>query len=169
MLSHINIYNKFLKSDKDYCIIIEDDCRFTTNNFKKLIIKSLNKVPKDWDIILAGYYIDEDYFKSHKDNNSNLRYNKGFLNIKQFTGLHCYIINKNSVKILLDNLKSSESPFIDWEISSICNKNKLQIYGIYPPIACQPCCDKINVNNINYVYKCNNKHLLSTTNSTKNI
>tara|TARA_B110000208_G_C11743197_1_gene420686 strand:- start:672 stop:1490 length:819 start_codon:yes stop_codon:yes gene_type:complete len=164
MISHINVFKKFLLSDKDYCIILEDDCRFIVDDFKKSVMEYIKNVPKDWDVILAGYHIDEDWHNDHKNNNKDLKYDNGILNIKQFVGLHCYIINKDSAKILIENLKSPRW-IIDWEMSTLCNENKLKVYGMFPPIACQPAVNKIKIKDFKYEFTCNNLHLPSTTNT----
>ena len=158
--SHLNIFKLFNKSNKDYCIIMEDDCYITTNTFKNDIVNNLKNIPSDWDIILCGYHIDDDWSKEHKIYNKDLKYNKGILNINYFTGLHCYIINKKSVKKLLSSL-IQPTWYIDWEISKLAYQNKLKIYGIFPPIVCQPAAFRVKVNDINYNYKC--KYYFKTT------
>ena len=169
-LSHLKLYKEFLKTNLEYAIILEDDCKINNNNFKKIILDSIKKLPNNWDILLGGYHIDEDWAKQHKYFNKDIYLkNKILYNIKAFTGTHFYIINRKSAQKLL---KLLEQPtwYIDWEISKYANEDKLKIYGIYPPIVCQPAAHKIKIKNINYNYnnKCSYKDIEFVTKSTTN-
>jgi len=153
-LSHMKTYEKFLNSNSEYCLILEDDVEFLTSNLKNDIIKNMNNLPKDWNILLLGYEIDSRN-KSVKKGNKDTKLKNGLLNIKYFVGLHAYIINRETAKILLKELQVLDW-ILDWNISFLANKNKLNIYGVYPPIACQPAIHMIDVNDIYHEYKCSN-------------
>ena len=160
-LSHLGIYNKFINSDKEYCLILEDDCSISNVNFKKNLNNSI-KYLKNNDIVLLGYHIDKDWNLKHKYKNKDLYLKNGIIyNINYFTGLHCYLINKSTATKLINYL-SQPNWYIDCEISKLAYKKKLKIVGIFPPIVCQPAAFKVNVNDINYNYKC--KYFKTTTN-----
>jgi glycosyl transferase family 25 len=165
-LSHLDIYRKFLNSPKKYCLILEDDTSFLTKNFKIELNNSIKRFStSNWDIILFGYHIDQDWNKKHKNNNRDLFLKDNIIhNINYFTGLHCYLINRFSAKKILKKL-SQPNWYIDWEISKLAYKKQLKIYGIFPPLVCQPAAFKVNINDINYRYKC--KFFKTTTNNDK--
>ena len=59
-LSHIGIFQEFMKSDKPYCIIFEDDAEFKTDTFKRDVNRHMGNVPDDWDIVLLGFHTADD-------------------------------------------------------------------------------------------------------------
>jgi GR25 family glycosyltransferase involved in LPS biosynthesis len=104
-MSHYNLWKDLLNdSETDYYLVIEDDAVFNKNfkqNILKLIPDFYNK-----DMILLGYLgysnkITDDY-KSFSDNTTKLA-NLQVLNKKILQGgTHCYSINKNGAKKLID-------------------------------------------------------------------
>lgn len=123
-LSHISIYKKIVKSNADYGIIFEDDCRIA-NDFYKRLQHGLTIIPNDWDIFLLGFTC------------INCDINKEYVNINRFWGTQGYIIKKKSVaKILpyLDNLLSKQ---IDADLSLLVKNKIIKIYGINPMIVIQ--------------------------------
>ena len=42
-------YEEFLKTDKEFCIIFEDDMEIKSNTFKKDVEKHVRNVPQGWD------------------------------------------------------------------------------------------------------------------------
>ena len=55
----MGVYRDFLKSDNEYCLIFEDDIELLTHDLKNDIIKNMNNLPLNWNILLLGYEIDE--------------------------------------------------------------------------------------------------------------
>ena len=153
-LSHMKTYETFLKTNREYCLIFEDDAEFITPYLKTEIVHNMNNLPKDWDILLLGYEIDEGYDEV-KEGNKDTKLKNGLLNINYFTGLHAYIINRKCAKKLIENLKELEW-IIDWNISYLSDRGLLNIYGVYPPLVCQPAVHLIRINGINYQYQCKN-------------
>lgn len=151
-LSHMSIYHQFLKSTKEYCFILEDDAEFITPYLKREIVHNMNNLPKNWDILLLGYEIDDSHSLVQKGNQKT-RLKNGLLNINYFTGLHGYIINRNCAHKLIDNLQEMEW-ILDWNISYLAERNIVNIYGVYPPLICQPAVHMIQINDINYQYQC---------------
>ena len=116
----MGVYRDFLKSDNEYCLIFEDDIELLTHDLKNDIIKNMNNLPLNWNILLLGYEIDEKH-ESVKRGNKNTKLKRGLLNINYFTGLHAYIINRETAKILLENLQELDW-IIDWNISFLAEK-----------------------------------------------
>ena len=155
-LSHLTLLQSFLdNTEKPYCLVLEDDCSFGGLNFRAEVSDVVeNHLPEDWDILLCGYHIDQEWDGRHRDGNAGV-VQKGRLlhNIIYFAGTHCYLINRRSAKLLLDNLKQPHW-YIDWEISRLAKAGMLQIYGIFPPLVCQPAAFRVHVNDIRYQYSC---------------
>ena len=159
-LSHMGIYQDFLNSENEYCLIFEDDIELLTNDLKDEIVKNMNHLPKNWNILLLGYEIDEKH-KNVKRGNKDTKLKRGLLNINYFTGLHAYIINRKTARILLENLQELDW-ILDWNISFLAERGLLNIYGVFPPLVCQPAVHVININDINYQYNCSNKFITLT-------
>ena len=154
-LSHMKTYQTFLESNSEYCLILEDDIELLTDNLKRDILINMNNLPNDWDILLLGYEIDGRK-KNVRNGNKNTKLRKGLLNITYFVGLHAYIITRKTAKILLENLQTLDW-ILDWNVCYLAEKNIVNVYGVYPPIVCQPAVHMIDVNDIYYNYKCSNK------------
>jgi GR25 family glycosyltransferase involved in LPS biosynthesis len=151
-LSHMKIFETFLKSDNDYCLIFEDDVEFLTKSFKLDVMDHMRHVPEDWDIVLFGYHINDNDTRVKKGNvNSRLIHN--ILNITYFTGLHGYMITKKSAQILFTYLKDHEW-IIDWNMGILAERGFLKIYGMYRPLICQPAVYDIKVNGLKYTQDC---------------
>ena len=112
----------------------------------------MKNVPDDWDILLFGYHIDDDN-KMVKKGNKNLKIINGIINITYFTGLHAYLINRKALPILLKELPKHEW-LIDWHMSYLAERGLIKIYGVFPPIMCQPAISKIKINKINLDLHC---------------
>ncbi len=152
-LSQMKCYEEFLKTDKEFCIIFEDDMEIKSNTFKKDVEKHVRNVPQGWDIILFGYNLNDTY---HKDRNKGIQMINNIINIRSFTGLHGYMINRNSAKKLLHELQDHRW-YIDWNMVYLIDDDKLSVYGAYPPFVCQPAAHKIDFKELGLTYetKCN--------------
>jgi GR25 family glycosyltransferase involved in LPS biosynthesis len=146
-LSHVGVYQEFLKSDNPYCLIFEDDAEFKTPTFKRDVNKHMRNVPDDWDIVLFGFHTADDLHYG-KNQDTFLKDNI-FHDLEHFTGLQGYLINKRSCKKLLDKVANPEW-YIDWEIANLTKAGHFKVYGVFEPLVCQPAC---------YTLKFDNKHL----------
>ena len=115
-LSHMKIYEMFLQTDKEYCLIFEDDAEFITPYLKREIVHNMNNLPRDWDILLLGYEVNggPNGYKEVREGNRDTKLKNGLLNLKYFTGTHGYILTRNCVKKLIENLQ-----VMDWIIDCI--------------------------------------------------
>jgi len=154
-LSHMQIYEKFLQTDKQYCFILEDDSEFITSNLKEGIMGNMRNLPRDWDILLLGYEINggNKGYKEVREGNKDTKLVNGLLNIKYFTGTHAYILTRNCIKKLIENLQVMDW-IIDWNIAYLARRGLLNIYGAFPPLVCQPAVHMIQINDIDYTYNC---------------
>lgn len=154
-LSHMAVFEKFLKTDKEYCFILEDDAEILVRDIKYEIMKNMKNLPIGWDILLLGYEVNggPNGIKMVRNGNKNTKLKDGLLNLNYFTGLQGYIINRNCAKKLIENLQKLDW-IIDWNMCYLAEKGILNIYGVYPPIVCQPAVHMIEINDINYKYNC---------------
>ena len=150
-LSHMRVYQEFLQSDKPYALIFEDDMELLPS-FKQLLHKHMRRVPDDWDVVLLGYHIDDDDERVYKGNLES-RLIHGIINPNYFTGLQGYIINQKSVKKLLTMLPEHKW-LIDWNMGMEAEQGNLKIYGVYPPIVCQPAVYTVKMNGLEYTQHC---------------
>ena len=154
-LSHMKIYEMFLQTDKEYCLIFEDDAEFITPYLKREIVHNMNNLPRDWDILLLGYEVNggPNGYKEVREGNRDTKLKNGLLNLKYFTGLQGYIINRKCAKKLIENLQVMDW-IIDWNMNYLARDGMLNIYGVYPPLVCQPAVHMIQINDIDYQYRC---------------
>lgn len=116
-LSMSNVWDIIETSGSDYGIVFEDDTKpsLSQNQVNEL----LKNAPKDWDIILFG-----GQYNKKKDNIT-----PHFDKVHQFFCLHAYIINKRAIKKIKPHLKPIKMQ-IDWVLSELSQKDKLNIYII---------------------------------------
>ena len=154
-LSHMSIFEKFLKTDKEYCFILEDDAEFITSNLKEGITENMKNLPNDWDILLLGYEVNggPKGYKEVREGNKDTKLKDGLLNLKYFTGLQGYIITRNCAQKLIENLQIMDW-IIDWNMCYLAQQGILNIYGVFPPLVCQPAVHMIQINDIDYKYNC---------------
>jgi GR25 family glycosyltransferase involved in LPS biosynthesis len=102
-LTHYNLWKQLVESDVDYFLIMEDD--FTIIKTFKTEIKKINF--EKYDILLMGYHmfsktlekVKEVYRPENED--EDITIDKLQLNY-YIGGIHCYSINKNGARKLLD-------------------------------------------------------------------
>jgi len=110
-----------MDNDWPYAIILEDDVWFTHPDSWDYFIKSMNKLPQDWDIYTSGYY-------------SVSKIEPEYQNIERvigFCGLHCYAVSK---KFYVEFLKCPPKNNIDWWSSQ---RGRSLCFTCYPFAAIQ--------------------------------
>jgi len=145
-LSHLDIMKKCLQKQSPYVAIFEDDAEILVPNFKQKVYKHLENVPDDWDILLLGYDVDGNK-DLVSDGNKNAKIKNGILSLNYFTGTHGYIINNKALPILTKELTKHEW-VIDWNMAYLAERGKIKIYGVFPPIICQPAMDMVLVKDV---------------------
>ncbi len=131
-LSHIHIYKKMIKEDIEVAVILEDDIIF--NEALSQIINKIEQFPKNWEIILLGYYARafDERISKHSFFNRKYLGNKRYLVrlIETAYGTHGYIINKKGAQKLLKIMKKIILP-----IDHYTGTDKyINMYAIYPRI-----------------------------------
>lgn len=125
-LGHLKILKEFLKTNKKYAIIFEDDIKI--KNYKETenkMIEIISNLPDKFDII---------YFDYCWTNCNNLKkYNKYFVYSSSTLCRHFYLISKNGAKIILNNTipmyKNGDEMYVD-----LIMKNKLISFNVNPDI-----------------------------------
>ena len=154
-LSHIGVFQKFMESDKPYCLIFEDDAEFKTDTFKRDVNRHMGNVPDDWDIVLFGFHTADDLH--YGKNQKTFLKDNIFHKLEHWTGTHAYLIHKKSCEKLLEKLVHPEW-YLDWAISGLATEGKFNVYAVFKPIVCQPACYTVKFENphlrMHYIQDC---------------
>ena len=132
-LSHKHVLELIEKNNiSDINIILEDDIVIPDNHEKsRAIIEELIKNTRylEPDILYGGYYAEEGYFNKNNINIYADKYQINKLSTPRCT--HCYIINSNTAKKILKDikLKINYEP-IDEIIGRMVFEKRLLSYGI---------------------------------------
>jgi GR25 family glycosyltransferase involved in LPS biosynthesis len=137
--SHINVLFQFIKSNKDYCFIFEDDFQFLfpITNIQNIIINALSN---DFNLLLMSYnglgiVINYEQIKN------NIAYS-----IKNARTTAGYIVHRQYAKILLNNYLSGLQQLIETEDKTkyaidmywnILQNTENKFYAIMPCIGTQ--------------------------------
>ncbi len=136
-LSHLNIYKDFVKSDKEFAMILEDDAVFNTPYIYQTILDYMNIVPDDWDIILLGY------INIFDKKNMSEKCDK----IYRFWGTQGYIISKKGAQKMLDHISIPLKNQIDHDMGVLAQEKKLNIYApVYSHISQQGDTTDVQIN-----------------------
>jgi len=113
-LSHILVWREFLKSDKEYCLVLEDDCII-----EKL---DLDILYSTFDIALLGYGVPLGIPLNRNEDQSVIPWPKG----QCFYGSHAYMLTRKSAEILLLDALPIQMQ-IDFYIQAVASDRKLHI------------------------------------------
>ena len=114
-LGHLDILNKFLKTNKKYALIFEDDIKIDDYNEKSTKIKNLiNNIPADADIVYFGYCFE---------NCSNkYKYNQYFNKSVNPGCTHLYLVSRNGANKIINNIKQFKYGIDNHYLDLIKNK-----------------------------------------------
>jgi len=93
-LSHITIWENFLKSDATHVVVFEDDTLVREKDLT-LIDKLIPTLPEEWDMWLLGthkWMLDGVPLSADK---------KSWWKVTQFTGAHAYVLSRRGAELLL--------------------------------------------------------------------
>jgi GR25 family glycosyltransferase involved in LPS biosynthesis len=122
--SNIVALNKFIKSDYDAIILMEDDIEIG-NDFYELLSEYLNVIPEDWDIF--SYFVHPNQF----DRYANLNNKDEVVLAYQDWSMLCWIINKPAaIKIIEDISRNGIDMPIDWYVFR--QPEKFKSYSLSP-------------------------------------
>jgi len=116
-LSHLEIYNQFINSNKQYAFVLEDDASFNNDIYNIGIKNVLKDVPNDWDIILLGRI---GFNEINKDT---------YVQMSEFWGTWGYIINQKGAQTMITYGNIPITIQIDAKMIALAKEGKLKIYG----------------------------------------
>ena len=129
LIKHIITLDKFINSDYDYALWIEDDCKFFTDYDG--ILKSIKNAPSDWDVLFIGGSFDHSIIKHVR-----LLPNYILAGHPSTNTASSFIYNKNSAIKTRERIKPFSLP-LDWELNYNFYVNNFNVYHTYPYIATQ--------------------------------
>ena len=119
-------YNFYLKSNKKYLMIMEDDI-IIKKNFVNKIQKTIKSVNDDnWSMIKFFCFEkrDGDYYNDYmiKTKTTQQDYKS-----KKNTGMQCYILNKKKIKDIIEDMLPIENDTFDWKVKYLMLNHKILI------------------------------------------
>tara|TARA_Y100000389_G_scaffold191589_1_gene218001 strand:- start:4431 stop:5213 length:783 start_codon:yes stop_codon:yes gene_type:complete len=117
-LSHIKTWIKILNDNVKYGIVYEDDVLFNKDITSNLLIKYINNLPNDWNILLLN---------KNKVTMNKLKNKSDLYKVKKFLCTHSYIIKSDIINYLLENIFPINQQ-IDFKLSCLATNNILNIY-----------------------------------------
>lgn len=131
-LSHLSIYQKMVNEGIETALILEDDVDISDDIHD--IFKSTEQFPKNWELMLCGYYSETATEKASLSSFWEKRYvtssHQSVRLVEIAYGTHGYIINHRGAKRLLKTLKTITKP-IDHYTGS---EHYLNMYALTPRI-----------------------------------
>lgn len=124
--SHYKVWDEIYKSGKPYGLVFEDDAEMDPDIYKKTAERL--EFPGEWDVILLGHVRLADYEMGPRP---------GLLRVRDFWGLHGYLISRRGVAKMMLYKDMPISLQIDIFISKLATEEKLEVYAIDPPIVFQ--------------------------------
>jgi GR25 family glycosyltransferase involved in LPS biosynthesis len=124
--SHYKVWDEIYASGKPYGLVFEDDAEMDPAIYKKTAERL--EFPGEWDVILLGHVRLADYEKGPRP---------GLLRVRDFWGLHGYLISRRGVAKMMLYKNMPISLQIDIFMSKLATEGKLDVYAIDPPIVFQ--------------------------------
>ena len=126
-LEHAKIYEKILNENYEYSLILEDDA-ILIDDFKNKILKTINDLAKDWDVV-------------HFSNGCGGRPHLKCTDDTNLVKMECrrswtasgYLINQNTAQKYLDNIYPIVLP-IDFELNYIQKELQMNVYWAANPL-----------------------------------
>ena len=115
-LSHIKTWQKILNTNCKYGLIFEDDIEFNNYISEDIICNYISRLPNDWDILLLN-----------KNRVTMYKVHDNLYKVKKFICLHSYVVNKNSVSKMINNITPINQQ-IDFKLSCLANQELLNVY-----------------------------------------
>jgi GR25 family glycosyltransferase involved in LPS biosynthesis len=151
-MSHINVWKQFLKSNKENCIIIEDDALFV-NDFVKKLNNGVKNTPSNYDILYLGCFGCQSKYNYHTIMHAQFGYEKinDYVSIPGIAfATHGYIISRKGAKKLIKYLDKNIYMHIDACIQDLHKSNLIKEYVLNDRIIYQSSTDsQISANTSN--------------------
>lgn len=119
-LSHYKCLNLFNKSNKENCLLFEDDIDHTNKDVISKINTIIKNVPKNFDIIYLGRCFSKCYLDK--------KINEDLCKTKYSLCMHSYIISKKGCKKILKYIFPIKAP-IDHILGNLSYSGKLNSYA----------------------------------------
>ena len=119
-LSHYKCLNLFNKSNKENCLLFEDDIDHTNKDVITKINSIIKNVPKNFDIIYLGRCCSKCYLDK--------KINEDLYKTKYSLCMHSYIVSKKGCKKILKHLFPIKIP-IDHLLGNLSYSGKLNSYA----------------------------------------
>lgn len=116
--SHVGCWEKFLKTDSEYCMVLEDDINFTKKDLEKAEILA-KRIPENFDVWILGHH--------YGARSIQWMPKSPWYIVNQFTGAHCYIITRKAAKIFLEECFPVET-HIEFYMTSTAKQKKLFMF-----------------------------------------
>lgn len=91
-LSHLKVWQTFLKSKAKYALVLEDDAKLPPT-FSMMVRDCAKDLPSNWDVWILGW--NHTPVDAGKDKSP-------FKRILHFIGAHCYILTRKAAKLFVD-------------------------------------------------------------------
>jgi len=92
-LSHLKVWQEFLKSKAKYALVLEDDVKLPPT-FSMMVRDCAKDLPANWDVWILGW--------NHTPVDTGKNGQSPFRRILHFVGAHCYIITRHAAKAFVD-------------------------------------------------------------------
>lgn len=122
--SNYAAWKKFINSDYDAIVLMEDDIVFN-DNFFPLIEKYLNELPNDWDMF--SFFVPQDQMHLY---NNGLSVQENVSIAYQDWSCLCYVLSKSGAQKSLNIFQEKTGLPLDWFFYR--QKNKFNIFSIKP-------------------------------------
>lgn len=128
-MKHIEAMKRFINSQYDVAMMLEDDCFFYDNAISIQLI--ISNAPANWDVIFIGGTFDHNIVYPSVNINGYLLSSHPSTNTTS-----SFLIKKESAIKTLKQMEQFSLP-IDWELNYNFNVNGFNVYHISPYIATQ--------------------------------
>lgn len=147
-MSHIKVYEKFLRTDAKYCVVCEDDIQFTKQSNAQFSKLKYNLASVAYDIIYLGCFespLLTSLMRCLNMTNKTEAIDNNMLRSPEVSlGLHGYLISRSGAVKLLKALKGNVFTHIDFCIQTLIVKRELNVAVMNPRIAYQTSTDDIS-------------------------
>ena len=131
-LSHRDCIVRFLASNHEYCIIMEDDAKKNDGDAWGYVNKSIRNNAHAYDIVILGHYrhfpTPPECVASPKQNGTKMRDCDC-----DFFGSHAYYITRHAAKVLLTAIYPIEQQ-MDFFLASMSLTKKLKVGMVFPSL-----------------------------------
>lgn len=132
-LSHYEVYRKFLDSDHDRLLVLEDDCLFLPYLYENTSLIHHNMMNIDFDLFWMGC----------RNRRAPKFYSHNFYRVQSVSHAQSYIINRNLCQYLIDNFPVDQYNtlaidellcLIIFDFKIVCDPNSVNYYQMDNPL-----------------------------------